>query len=205
MAASVSDVSPTSKRARKFDSKATMSQYHRYTAMANDLDLEMLYALDTMDRARGILTLSPQHQPFTKLRDVLATRLGVVRMIQHGNANVYIARTVVPEAYINFMESLGVERVWTKAKMQEKILTFLECSSMEQVDSLSQFIILHVSNARKIFQAAMKTAELIEHLAVSQCISIPPHLAVIQPRPHAAAPPPEAAAAVPMETAAVTD
>ena len=159
---SASDISPPSKRARKF-SKGAMTQYHQYSVLVEKLHREMLYTADTVERGREILTLSPERQPFTKCKEVLGARLGVVRMIRDGCANFEIVRGIAPEEYMKFMESMA----------------------------------FRLSNARKIFESAMQTAELVEHMAVSEDIPIPPHLAVLQPRPHAAAPPPVAVEAAP--------
>ena len=95
------------------------------------------------------------------------------------------------------MESVGVNHVSTMAALRETVLTFLECSSAEQLDQISRSMAFRLSNARKIFKSAMQTAELVQHMAVSEDIPIPPHLAVLQPRPHAAAPPPVAVEAAP--------
>ena len=188
----VSDMSPPSKRARKFDSKAPVTHYHQYIVSVDKLHLEMLYTADTVERGREILTLSPERQPFTKCKEVLRARLGVVRMIRDGGMNFEIARGIAPEEYIMFMESVGVDYVSTMAALREIVLNFLECSSVEQLDLVSRRMASRLSNARKIFQAAMQTAELIQHMAMNENITIPPHLAVLQPRPHAARPPPEA-------------
>ena len=194
--ASVSDIAPRSKRARKFYNKDAMTQYHQYSVLVDKLHLEMLYTADTVERGREILTLSPERQPFTKCREVLRARLGVVRMIRDGCANFEIVRGIAPEEYMKFMESVGVDHVSTMATLRETVLTFLECSSMEQLDQISRSMAFRLSTARKIFQSAMHTAELVQHMAVSEDIPIPAHLAVLQPRPHAAAPPPVAVEAV---------
>ena len=193
---SASDISPPSKRARKF-SKGAMTQYHQYSVLVEKLHREMLYTADTVERGREILTLSPERQPFTKCKEVLGARLGVVRMIRDGCANFEIVRGIAPEEYMKFMESVGVDHVSTMAALRETVLTFLECSSVEQLDQISRFMAFRLSNARKIFESAMQTAELVEHMAGSEDIPIPPHLAVLQPRPHAAAPPPVAVEAAP--------
>ena len=187
---SVSDMSPASKRTRKFDSKVAMNRYHQYSFSVDELHHDMLYAMDTVERGRGILTVSPQCQPFTKCMEVLVVRLGVVRMIQDGSTNFEIIRGIAPEGYIKFMESVGVQHVSTMAALRETVLTLLECTSMEQLDSTTRYLSLRLSNVQKIIQPTMKTAELIHHMAVGEGILIPPHLAVLQPRPHAAAPPP---------------
>ena len=140
---SASDISPPSKRARKF-SKGAMTQYHQYSVLVEKLHREMLYTADTVDE------------------------------------------------YMKFMESVGVDHVSQMAALRETVLTFLESSSVEQLDQISRFMAFHLSNTRKIFESAVQTAELVQHMAVSEDIPIPPHLAVLQPRPHAAAPPPVA-------------
>ena len=188
--ASVSDISPRSKRARKFYNKDAMTQYHQYSVLVDKLHLDMLYTADTVERGWEILTLSPERQPFIKCREVLMARLEVVHMIRDGPANFKIL-------YIKFMESVGVDHVSTMATLRETVLTFLECSSMEQLDQISRSMAFRLSTARKIFQSAMHTAELVQHMAVSEDIPIPAHLAVLQPRPHAAAPPPVAVEAAP--------
>ena len=181
---------PSTKRARKFDSKAAMNHYQKHTALVNDLHRELRYTMDTLERARGIITGLPHRQPFTKCREVLAVRHGVICMMQEGNANYKITRNVAPETYIDFMASLGPEEVSTMAALRETTLKSLECNTMDQLDVIARTITVHVSNAQKIFQASMKTAELIEHMAMSEDILIPPHMAVLEPRPHAAAPTP---------------
>ena len=118
-------------------------------------------------------------------------------MIRDGCTNFEIVHGIAPEEYIKFMESVGVDHVSTMAALRETVLTFLECSSVEQLDQISRSMEFRLSNARKIFQSAMQTAELVQHMAVSEDIPIPPHLAVLQPRPHAAAPPPVAVEAAP--------
>ena len=114
----------------------------------------------------------------------------VIRMIQAGSANYKIIRHVARETYIDFMALLESEEVSTMAALREATLKFLECSTMDQLDLIARSITVHVSNAQKIFQSNMKTAELVEHIAMSEDIHIPPHLAVLQPRQHAAAPMP---------------
>ena len=170
-----------------------MNHYQKHTVLVNDLHRELRYTMDTLERARGILTLTPHRQPFTKCREVLAVRHGVICMIQEGNANYKIIRNVAPETYVDLTELLGSEEVSTMAALRETTLKFLECSTMDQLDVIARSITVHVSNAQKIFQSSMKTAELVEHMAMS--VDVPvlllfPHLAVLQPRPHAAAPTP---------------